>query len=292
MKLIDWENLVKHFNFLKIEYAGEKREITSTRMTRVGLELSGFFPRKKSTSCILFGNEEYLYLQTFPEKEKNEKIENIFKLQPPVIILSRSFPSECLIPFAKKYDTTVLATDLASSEINTLINLHLLRELSKTHLIHGNLVEVFGVGVLMLGDSGIGKSEITLELVKKGHLFVCDDAVEYYRVFDKIFGRTPEATKNLIEIRGMGIVDISKMYGIQQIKNETSIDIIIELCPQNRGEDFERLGHDVTYKDLGGIQVPYYKLPISPGRNISYVIEMIVNKQKLLKSTGEDDGLY
>ncbi len=292
MKSIDWENLVRSFHFFNIEYAGEKREITSTRMTRVGLELSGFFPRRKSSSCILFGNEEYLYLQTFPEEVRNEKIENIFKLLPPLIILSRSFPVSYILPFAKKYHTTVLSSDSASSEINTLINLHLLRELSQTHLIHGNLVEVFGLGVLMIGESGIGKSEITLELVRKGHLFVCDDAVEYYRVFDKIFGRTTETTKNLIEIRGMGIVDISKMYGIQQIKSETSIDIIIELNVQSQGLDFERLGREVSYKDLGGIKIPYYKLPISPGRNVSYVIEMIVNKQKLLMTARNDNGLF
>ncbi len=292
MKTIDWENIARNFNFLNIEYAGEKRGITSTRMTRVGLELSGFFPRKKSTSCILFGNEEFLYLQTFSEEQRNEKIENIFKLQPPVIILSRSFPASCLLEFAKKYDTTVLSSDSSSSEINTLINLHLLRELSETHLIHGNLVEVFGLGVLLLGESGIGKSEITLELLRKGHLFVCDDAVEYYRVFDKIVGRTAEITKNLIEIRGMGIVDISKMYGIQQIKSETSIDVIIELSVLGPEHEFDRLGNEVTYRDLSGIKIPYYKLPISPGRNISYVIEMIVNKQKLLTTTRNDNGLF
>lgn len=292
MKTINWENLARKFHFFNVEHAGEKREITSTRMTRVGLELSGFFARKKSTSCILFGNEEFLYLESFPEDVRNQKIENVFKLLPPVIVLSRSFPASYLLPFAKKYNTTVLSSDSASSEINTLINLHLLRELSPTKLIHGNLIEVFGLGVLLLGDSGIGKSEITLELIKKGHIFISDDAVEYYRVFDKIFGRTTELTKNLIEIRGIGIVDISKMYGIQQIKEETSIDIIVELFPHEQGATFERLGKDVSYKDLGGIKMPYYKIPISPGRNVSYMIEMIVNKQKLLTTSGGDNGLF
>ncbi len=292
MKSIDWESLVRNFQFLKIEHAGEKRDITSNRMTRLGLELSGFFPRKKSSSAILFGNEEFLYLQTFSEEEKLKRLENIFKLTPPVIILSRSFPPNCLLPLAKKYNTTVLSSDAASSEINTLINLHLLRKLSPTTLIHGNLIEVFGVGVLLIGDSGIGKSEITLELIRKGHIFICDDAVEYYRMFDKIFGRTTEATKNLMEIRGIGIVDISKMYGIQQIKTETSIDVIIELSIPDKSINFERLGKEPSYKDLGGIKIPYYKLPISPGRNVSYVIEMIINKQKLLSATGGEDGLY
>lgn len=292
MKNIDWESIVQEFQFFKIEHAGEKRQITSHRMTRLGLELSGFFARKKTYSTILFGNEEYLYLKSFSEEERKAKLEAIFKLEPPVIILSRSFPAHYVLDLAKKYNSTILSSDSSSSEINTLINLYLLRELSPTSLIHGNLIEVFGIGVLLIGDSGIGKSEITLELVRKGHIFICDDAVEYYRMFDKIFGRTTEATRNLMEIRGLGIVDISKMYGIQQIKKETSIDVIIELSIQEQGMHFERLGIDSQYKDLDGIQIPYYKLPISPGRNVSYVIEMIVNKLKLQMATGKDNELY
>lgn len=281
MEKITWKTLLNNLNIFEVLFEGEEREITSSRMTRVGLELSGFFIRKKSSATILLGKEEKLYLDQFDKNEANTKLENILKMSPPVIIISRSFEENLIIDLAKKYNTTILKSSSSSSEINTLVNLNLLKLLSKTEMIHGNLIEVYGLGVLIIGDSGIGKSEITMELIKKGHLFVADDAVEHYRVFDKVFGRPSMYTKNLIEIRGIGIVDFSKFYGIQQIKNEAQIDVIIELNILDGITQFERLGRETSYKELSGIKIPYYKVPISPGRNASDIIEVIVNKQKL-----------
>lgn len=281
MEKITWKTLIQNLNILNLIYSGEEREITSSRMTRVGLELSGFFLRKQSSAAILLGKEENIYLNQFSKEERDEKLNKILKMNPPVIILSRSFDESIILDLAKKNKTTILKSNSSSSEINTLVNLTLLKLLSKTEMIHGNLIEVYGLGVLIIGDSGIGKSEITMELIKKGHLFIADDAVEHYRVFDKVFGKPSKYTKNLIEIRGIGIVDFSKFYGIQQIKNEAQIDVIIELNMLDGKTEFERLGRETLYKELSGIKIPYYKVPISPGRNASDIIEVIVNKQKL-----------
>ncbi len=281
MEKITWKTLIQNLNILEMVSEGEEREINSSRMTRVGLELSGFFLRKQSSAAILLGKEEKLYLDQFSKEESDKKLEAILSMNPPVIILSRSFNESRILNLAKKYKTTLLRSNSSSSEINTLVNLNLLKLLSKTEMIHGNLIEVYGLGVLIIGDSGIGKSEITMELIKKGHLFIADDAVEHYRVFDKVFGKPSKFTKNLIEIRGIGIVDFSKFYGIQQIKNEAQIDVIIELNMLDGVTQFERLGRETSYKELSGIKIPYYKVPISPGRNASDIIEVIVNKQKL-----------
>ena len=281
-QVITWETLRDKFPKFKIENEGKKNPITSSRMTRMGLELSGFIRRKKSTACILFGNEEYKYLKRFSKDEINDKLSAIFKLNPPAVILSRSFPYEVIKDCAVKHQVAVFSSNSSSSEINTIVNIELLRLLSDKIMIHGNLVEVFGMGVLIIGDSGIGKSEITLELLKKGHIFISDDAVEYYRLFDRIMGKSNDITKNLIEIRGIGILNIAKLYGIQQIKNEIEISVIIEMSMLNDKTTFERLGREGSYKELAGINIPYYKLPISPGRNAADIIEVIVNKQKLI----------
>ncbi len=281
---VTWEDIVKNFKEYKIIFKGKDRSIKSTRMSLAGLELSGFIIREKSSAAILFGREEYKYLSSLKEAERKEKINNFFNLKPPVIILSRSFDHELILDYAKKHNITILKSDKSSSYINTSINLFLLNLLSKYNSIHGNLVEVYGVGLLLIGESGLGKSEITLELIKKGHLFIADDLVEYTRLFNEIIGRANNKTENFIEVRGLGILNIAKLYGVQFTKKSCKIDLIVELKPFEKNETFERLGKNHSYKTLFDLEVPHYKIPISSGRQIGDIIEAIVGDFKLKKS--------
>ncbi|MGL5591398.1 MAG: HPr(Ser) kinase/phosphatase [Mycoplasmoidaceae bacterium] len=281
---ITWKDIDKNFEEFKVINVGKCKDIRSTRMSRVGLELSGYITRKESFAAILFGRDEYNYLLSFDEETRNKKIDDFFKLEPPVIILSRSFNEDLILDAAKKYDITLIKSNQASSYINTSTNLFLIDSLSKYESIHGNLVEVYGIGVLLIGESGLGKSEITLELIKKGHLFIADDVVEYKQLFSDIVGRPNKKTGHFIEVRGLGILNITKLYGIQVTKKDCKIDVVVELKTVTREETFERLGKEYAYKRFFNIDIPHYKIPISPGRQIGDIIEAIVGDFKLKKS--------
>lgn len=282
---MNWRDIQKKFKY-EIKCEGEDREIESTRMTRTGLEFSGFFTHKKSSAIVLWGKEEFEYLSSFSLQVKSDKVEAIFKVKPPLIITSRSFKVEdWLIKLAKKHKITILSTSLASSEINTVINLYLAEALAKYSSFHANLLEIYGKGVLIFGQSGIGKSEISMELVKKGHMFVADDAVECANVFQKIIGRPNELSRGFMEIRGVGIVNIIRLFGIEKVKPQTEVSVIIEMVDYNATEmTFERLGREVTYKDILGVKIPYYLIPVTPGRKISDLIEVIIANLKLIDS--------
>lgn len=283
--MITWKNLQNKFNF-KIEYEGKLSEINSTRMTRTGLEFSGYIRHSKIKAAVLWGKEEFEYLNTFDIQTKINKISDIFKLNPPVIILSRSFePTNYLINIAKNFGVTILSTNMSSSDINTITNLYLSEVLSKVETIHGNLLEMYGKGVLIIGESGMGKSETTTELIKKGHLFVADDAVDCKKVFEKLLGMPSTISKGFMEVRGLGIINVSRLFGIEKIKDSTHIDLIIELVEYKPNiHNFERLGSEVKYKIINGVKLPYYLVPVTSGKKISDLIEVIVANFKLIES--------
>lgn len=282
---MNWKNIIEKFNY-SVEYAGKTKEITSTRMTRTGLEFSGYFNHKTINASILWGKEEKEYLDNFDLQTKISKVQNIFKLDPPLVILSRSFkPTDWLLALAKTYDITIISTDKSSSDINTMTNLYLSEALSPSITLHGNLLELYGKGVLITGESGIGKSETTIELIKDGHLFVADDAVECKKVFDKIIGRPSEFAKGYMEVRGLGIVNVSRLFGIEKVKDSTNVDIIIELVEYKPNvHTFERLGQELNYKEIHGVKVPFYLVPVTSGKKISDLISVIVANYKLIQS--------
>lgn len=280
-----WKNIHKKFGF-KIEYAGKERTIVSQRMTRTGLEFSGYFNRKQIKASILWGKEEFDYLKSFQKHDRNIKLENIFKLYPPVIILSRTFtPTKTLLNLAKKYDVTIMSTEMSSSDLNTQINLFLAENLSKVEVIHGNLLQIYGKGVLLIAESGMGKSETTVELLKHGHLFVADDAVDCRKVFGKLIGWPSAISKGFMEVRGLGIINVSRLFGIEKIVQSTNIDLVIELVEYNPNVHvYERLGSKLNYKEINGVQLPYYLVPVSVGKKLSDLIEVIVSNFKLIES--------
>lgn len=280
-----WKNIHKKFGF-KIEHAGKERTIVSQRMTRTGLEFSGYFNRKQIKASILWGKEEFDYLKSFEKHDRNIKLENIFKLYPPVIILSRTFlPNKTLLNLAKKYDVTIMSTEMSSSDLNTQINLFLAENLSKVEVIHGNLLQIYGKGVLLIAESGMGKSETTVELLKHGHLFVADDAVDCRKVFGKLIGWPSAISKGFMEVRGLGIINVARLFGIEKIVQSTNIDLVIELVEYNPNVHvYERLGSKLNYKEINNVQLPYYLVPVSVGKKLSDLIEVIVSNFKLIES--------
>lgn len=285
VNVVNWKDIVKKFNF-KVEYSGSDKEIKSTRMTRTGLELSGYFGLNENHACILWGKEEFNYLENFDLNTQIKKVQEIFKLNPPVVILSRSFhPTEWLINLATIYNVTIISTTLSSSDINTRINLFLSEGLSKVTTLHGNLLEMYGIGVMIIGESGMGKSETTIELVKNGHLFVADDAIDCKKIFDKVIGRPSAIAKGFMEVRGLGIIDVARLFGIEKTKESTYVDVIIELVEFKPSvHHYERLGKDLQYKEIHGIKIPYYLVPVTSGKKISDLIEVIVANLKLIQS--------
>ncbi|MBD5445906.1 MAG: HPr kinase/phosphorylase [Mycoplasma sp.] len=283
---MNWTDVNKHFENYQVVYEGRKKDIVSSRITRTGLEFSGFLMHQKLGAVILWGNEEYSYLNQFSEKERIEKISKIFSLEPPLIVLSRSFKlSNYFLEIAKKYDVTIMKTDISSSEINTLMNIFLTESLAKTQMIHGNLLEMYGKGVLILGNSGTGKSETTIELIKHNHMFIADDAIECKRVFNKIIGQAPKKFYGFIEVRGLGIINAARIFGIEKIKSSSEISVIVELTDYDpKVHSFERLGNELRYKKLFDINIPYFLVPVTPGKKTSDMIEVIVANLKLMES--------
>lgn len=280
-----WKNIKNEFNY-EIVNSGEEREIKSSRITRTGLELSGFTSHKIFKAIVLWGKEEFEYLNQFDLSIQIQKVSFIFALLPPLLLTSRSFKIESwLIEIAKKFNVTILRTDLSSSDITTITNLYLARNLTSYKTIHGNLLEIYGKGVFILGASGIGKSEVTMELIKKGHMFVADDAVDCANIFNKIIAKPNIISKDFMEVRGLGIINIPRLFGIEKIKSSTEINLIIEIVElKNDKYEFERLGKEITYKDILGVRIPYYLVPINYGRKISDLIEIIVANLKLSES--------
>lgn len=281
-----WKHVVKQFSEYKVLWEGNETEIVSTRITRTGLEFADFFVHKQLRAVVLWGKDEFKYLEQFEISKIKTIVEKIFQLLPPMVVLSRSFTNyDILLDMAKKYNVTILATEESSANLTNNINTFLTENLSKKEYIHGNLLEMYGLGVLIVGSSGMGKSETSLELIKKGHMFVADDAVICKNVYGKIIGQSPKKFYGFIEVRGLGIVNVGRILGIEKMHESTQINVVIELAEYNpKIHSFERLGKDLQYKEILGVKIPYFLLPITSGKKTSDLIEITVAQLKLLLS--------
>lgn len=280
-----WE-IVKYFevNLKPIDGLNNlNNQITKPGLNRLGFELCGVFVDKKIKNIVVFGNREYTYLMNLKKNERDSRIHGIFKLQPPMILLTKSFKkTDFLIEINKNYQIPIIKSDMFSNDISSSVGSLVSENLALYETMHAVLLEVYGEGVLLIGESGIGKSEIAMEMIKKNHLFVADDAVDVARIGGIVLGKSNKVAKNFIEIRGLGILNISKMFGIEKIKISTSISVVIELMPiTTLNYEFDRLGNSQQHKIICGLKIPKYILPISPGRKISDLIESVVIDLKL-----------
>ena len=258
--------------------------VNNTNINRPGLPLTGFFNHFEPSRIQIIGKTEFNYLEQLPDAERESRLSEFLSKQPKAVIYSTSLrPDEIMLRLAERFEVPLLSTDITTSEFMAALIAHLNYVLAPCITRHGVLVEVFGEGVLILGDSGIGKSETAIELVKRGHRLIADDAVELRRVSHQtIVGCAPEMIRHYVELRGIGIVDVKRIFGTGSVKTTEKVELVVNLEPWQQGKSYDRMGIESEYTDLMGIKIPSNTIPVHPGRNLSVIIEIaaINNRQK------------
>ena len=262
----------------------DKIQVTATEVYRPGILLAGYYENFDSKRIQIIGLTEMSYLDELSTSLRNTHLEKLFSFQPPAIVLTRGMqPLSEMMQFAKQYGVPILmSTEMTSALMGQLITT-LNTELAPRITRHGVLVEVYGEGILILGDSGVGKSETAIELVKRGHRLIADDAVEIRKVAgNTLRGTSPELIRNYIEIRGIGVINVAKLFGMAAIKDESTVDLVVNIVPVGNEQIFDRLGLEEQYMDLLGVKVPAITIPVRPGRNLAIILEVAAmnNRQK------------
>ncbi len=262
----------------------DKIMISTARVNRPGLQMVGFYDHYEAVRLQIIGKVEHLYIETLDADERSARLEDFFKTRPVGVIFTTSLPvSDEIVSLAEKYGVPLLRTSKSTSDFMAAIIAFLNVELGQRITRHGVLVEVYGEGILLLGDSGVGKSETAIELLKRGHRLIADDAVEIRKVSaTTLVGRAPEIIRHYVELRGIGIVDVRRLFGMGAVKETEKIDLVINLEAWQDGKMYDRLGLDEQTTEILGIDVPSIVLPVCPGRNLSVVIEVAAmnNRQK------------
>lgn len=249
--------------------------ITVPDINRPALQLTGYFEHFASERVQIVGYVEYTYLQGLCEDAKRPIYEKFVSYKIPCIIYtSLTVPDTDLLELAVQYGVPVFSTDKATSAFMAEIIRWLNVELAPCISIHGVLVDVYGEGVLIMGESGIGKSEAALELIRRGHRLISDDVVEIRKVSDvSLVGSAPDITRHFIELRGIGIIDVKTLFGIEAVKNTQAIDMVIKLEEWDRDKEYDRLGLEHDYTEFLGNRVVCHSIPIRPGRNLAIIVE-------------------
>ena len=259
-------------------------DITTSDVSRPGLQLVGFVEYFDNRRIQIMGKAEFTYLEQFSTDERTKKLEDFFKLGFPVLIITRGlqiFPE--MSDFAEKYNVPLLRCEYGTSRFMSMIIRYLSEQLAPCKTRHGVLCEIYGEGILIMGESGVGKSEAAIELVKRGHRLVADDAVEIRKISDStLVGSSPEIIRHFVEVRGIGIIDVKEIFGMGAIKDEQQIDMVIHLEPWEKGKEYDRLGMVDEYTNIMGINVPSITIPVKIGRNIAVIVEVAAmnNRQK------------
>ncbi|MBR5140535.1 MAG: HPr(Ser) kinase/phosphatase [Clostridia bacterium] len=254
------------------------------RVNRPGLQMVGFYDHYENDRIQIIGKVENLFISQMDPEEKGRRLEDFFRSKPVALIVTSSIEIDPrTIDIAEKYGVPLLRTAERTSSFMAALISFLNVELGPRITRHGVLVEVYGEGILLLGDSGVGKSETAIELVKRGHRLIADDAVEIKKVSaTTLVGRAPDIIRHYVELRGIGIVDVRRLFGMGAVKETEKIDLVINLENWQQGKMYDRLGLESTTVDILGINVPSILLPVCPGRNLSVVIEVAAmnNRQK------------
>ena len=262
----------------------DKIHVTVDEVSRPGLHLAGFFDHFEPMRIYICGTVEVAYLQKLSCEERSIIFDHFLSYKCPALIFARGYePSPECLEIAKKYDVTVLRSKSATSYLMSALIVYLKNALAPRVTRHGVLVEIYGEGVLINGDSGIGKSETAIELVKRGHRLIADDAVEIRKVSSRqLVGNAPEVLRHYIELRGIGVINVAKLFGMGAVKDSCNIDLIINMVPWRDGEAYDRLGIETQYTEILDVKVPSITIPITPGRNLAVIFEVaaINNRQK------------
>ncbi len=283
------ENFCSDFGF-EIVFAGRGRvTLSSYSVTRPGLQLAGFFKYFDSSRILVLGNSEYEFLRDLPQDVRQERVRRLLSYKDiPCIILSRDLPVlHELIEEARLTGCPILRSDKVTTALMNDLFFYLNKKLAPSTTVHGVLIDVLGVGILLTGHSGIGKSETAMELIKRGHRLVADDSVIIKRVSDSLVGTSPEMIRYFMELRGIGIINIKNMYGSGSILNEKEVELVMELENWEEGKEYDRLGEGALYESILGVKVLKHVIPVKPGRNLSIIIEVAARNFRL-KSMGYD----
>ena len=267
---------------------GLSRVLTIPDINRPGLALSGFFESFAHARVQLFGRGEFSYLTKIEAEGHFDVIHNFFSYEIPCCVFTRSLtPDEAFLSIAERAGCPILQSDLESTDFS----IRLLRVLSNIFApkktLHGVLVEVSGIGILLVGDSGVGKSETALELVQRGHRLVADDSVEIRCVNgNTIMGQgANKLISHHMEIRGLGIINVAQLYGVGSIREQKEVQLVVKLENWDQNKVYDRLGTDTNKMDLLGVKVPYIEIPVKPGRNLPIILEAAAMNERL-KSMG------
>ncbi len=270
--------------------------ISSVEINRPGIQLAGFYGYFDNKRIQIIGKTEEGYIEELPEEVRRKRYEEFFSRKPALVIVARGLEvADYVLETARKYEVPILRSEESTSGLAaaliSFLNLHLAPRITR----HGVMVEVYGEGILLLGESGVGKSETAIELIKRGHRLIADDAVEIRRVSSRsLVGSAPENIRHFIELRGIGIVNASRIFGVGAVKLTEKIDMVIKLEPWDAGRVYDRTGLDEEKTEILGIKVPCVTIPVKPGRNLAVIIEVAAmnNRQKKLGYNAAQDLLH
>ncbi|MDO5732851.1 MAG: HPr(Ser) kinase/phosphatase [Eubacteriales bacterium] len=278
MPKVTLQSIIEEFKLEEVTQYGSASDIliTVADITRPGLQLAGYYDHFGPDRIQLIGNMEMAFLEKLSPEQRYTCLDALFSKGIPCIILTRDHRAfDEMIEVSKTYQTCILRTAEPTSTFMSSLIKHLNVELAPTTTLHGVLVEIYGEGILILGESGVGKSETAMEIVKRGHRLIADDLVEVRRVSDTtLLGRAPELIRHLIEIRGIGIVDVKELYGVSSVKIQDSINFVINLENWDENKIYERLGVVEETTEILGIPVPSITIPVRPGRNLAIIAEV------------------
>ena len=283
---VTFENFIAQLNLevLSVPDDTQKIKITSTEVNRPGLLISGFSKDFDPSRIQILGRMEFSYLDSLDHDVKIERMNNLFGREIPAVIVTRNMLiSSEIVELARRHKVPLLRTGEETSTFMAEAIAYLNNELAKRITRHGVLVEVYGEGVLIIGDSGVGKSETAIELVKRGHRLIADDAIEIRKISNKsLIGQSPENIQHFVELRGVGIINIARTYGAGAVKQSQEIDMVIELEHWKPEKSYSTIGLNDEYMDIMGVSVIKSVIPVRPGRNLSIIIETaaIVYRQK------------
>ena len=288
MENIKFSEIIENYGLVYYtpEIDAEKVLINTPEVNRPALQLAGFFEHFDKERVQIIGKVESAFLDNMERKNRVWVYDKLMSSGIPCLIICRGEkPDKDLLEAAVKHGVPVATTEMATSPFDAELSRWLHVQLAPQETIHGVLVDVYGEGVLIMGESGIGKSEAALELIKRGHRLVSDDVVIVSKVSDEtLIGTSPDMTKHLIELRGIGVIDVKALFGVESILDTANIDMVIQLEEWDRGKDYDRLGLIDHHIDILGNQVISYNIPVRPGRNVAVIVESasVNHRQKML----------
>lgn len=269
---------------LEILNQSKKRtmHVATFNISRPGLQLAGYYEHFSAERVQVIGEQETSYLMHRSPEERREACDKLCSFDFPCIVLTTVLePVPELIESARKNDRNVFRSSLRSTAFMNEISIYLNELLAPMETVHGGLVDLFGVGVLIVGDSSIGKSETALELIQRGHRLVADDAVCVKRISDRLVGESPSTIRHMMEVRGIGIIDIRSMYGAGAIRQTKVVDLVVKLEKWDESKQYDRLGDEQNYYTLLETELPMYCVPVKPGRNLSVILEVVARNHRL-----------